>query len=123
MAARTRAIYGCAGKDLTANERAFFRSTRPWGFILFARNIADREQVRRLVGALRETVDDVRAPVSVDQEGGRVMRLQPPAWQNRPPARRFGELYATAPAAAREAVYLNARLIAHDVGDLGISVV
>ena len=122
MAARTRAIYGCAGKDLAPNERAFFRTARPWGFILFARNITDREQVRRLVGELRQTVDDGGAPVLIDQEGGRVMRLRPPEWQNRPPARRFGELHVTAPAAAREAAYLNARLIAHDLDDLGITV-
>lgn len=119
---RTRAIYGCAGTELTGVERSFFGEVQPWGFILFGRNIADREQVRRLVQALRETVNDERAPVLIDQEGGRVARLKPPLWNDRPPAARFGRLHEIAAEAAHEAVYLNARLIAHDLADLGINV-
>ena len=63
-----------------------------------------------------------RAPVLIDQEGGRVARLKPPHWHARPPAARFGALYADNPEAAREATYLNARLIAHDLAELGINV-
>ena len=87
---RSRAIYGCAGTELSAMERDFFRQTRPWGFILFARNISDSVQVTALVDLLRETVDDGLAPVLIDQEGGRVARLKPPHWRERPPAARFG---------------------------------
>jgi beta-N-acetylhexosaminidase len=94
----------------------------PWGFILFARNIDDREQVRALVDALRETVGDAGAPVLIDQEGGRVTRLKPPNWRERPPAARFGEVYANSQEVATEAAYLNARLIAADLGELGINV-
>jgi beta-N-acetylhexosaminidase len=119
---RSRAIYGCAGTSLSATERDFFRQTRPWGFILFARNISEPAQVIALVEELRETVNDAKAPVLIDQEGGRVARLKPPHWRNRPPAGRFGTLYTDNPEAAREAVYLNARLIAHDLASLGINV-
>jgi beta-N-acetylhexosaminidase len=119
---RSRAIYGCATTSLSAAEKDFFRQTRPWGFILFARNISDASQVKALVQELRETVDDEKAPVLIDQEGGRVARLKPPQWHARPPAARFGALYETNPDAAREAVYLNARLIAHDLASLGINV-
>lgn len=119
---RTRVVYGCSGLQLGAEERAFFRDAQPWGFILFGRNVADHEQVRELVGALRETVDDARAPVLIDQEGGRVSRLKPPNWRERPAAVRFGEVYAKAREAACEAAYLNARLIASDLVDLGINV-
>jgi beta-N-acetylhexosaminidase len=91
---RTRAIYGCAGMTLGDAERDFFREVQPWGFILFARNIHDREQIRALVDALRDTVGDAQAPVLIDQEGGRVARLKPPGWKERPPAARFGEIYA-----------------------------
>ena len=119
---RTRVIYGCAGHELGAVERAFFRDTQPWGFILFARNISDHEQVRTLVGSLRETVADARAPVLIDQEGGRVSRLTPPNWRERPAAARFGQVYANSPEVATEAAYLNARLIADDLGELGINV-
>src|SRR3569833_4129108 len=118
---RSRAIYGCAGTSLSADEQAFFRDVKPWGFILFARNINDPSQVRALIAELRATVDDVNAPVLIDQEGGRVARLKPPQWRARPPAARFGALHAIAPQAAKEATYLNARLIAHDLASLGIN--
>ncbi len=119
---RTRAIYGCAGTVLGADERKFFAEVQPWGFILFARNIADRDQIRALVNSLRETVGDETAPVLIDQEGGRVARLKPPGWKERPPAARFGAVYASQHEAALEAAYLNARLIAHDLAELKINV-
>src|SRR5512146_1181509 len=119
---RSRAIFGCKALQLSAEERAFFSEVRPWGFIVFGRNIADRAQLRALVASLRETVDDPKAPVLIDQEGGRVARLGPPQWRARPPAQRFADLHATAPEDAREAVYLNSRLIAHDLVQLGINV-
>jgi beta-N-acetylhexosaminidase len=71
---------------------------------------------------LRDTVADGGAPVLIDQEGGRVARLKPPHWRARPPAARFGALHETHPEAAREAAYLNTRLIAHDLAGLGINV-
>jgi beta-N-acetylhexosaminidase len=119
---RSRAIYGCAGTELAEGERAFFRDVQPWGFILFARNIVDREQARALVSALRDTVGDPQAPVLIDQEGGRVARLKPPVWKERPAQGRFGALYESSPETAREAAYLNARLIAHDLAEIGINV-
>jgi beta-N-acetylhexosaminidase len=119
---RSRAIYGCAATSLSPAERSFFREVKPWGFILFARNINDSAQVKALVAELRDTVADGQAPVLIDQEGGRVARLKPPHWHERPAAARFGALYAQDPEAAREAVYLNARLIAHDLASLGINV-
>lgn len=119
---RSRAIYGCGGPTLSADERDFFRDVRPWGFILFGRNVQTPDQVRSLVRALRETVGDASAPVLIDQEGGRVARLKPPHWHARLPAARFGDLHTQNPEAAREATYLNARLIAHDLTGLGINV-
>jgi beta-N-acetylhexosaminidase len=116
------AILGCSGPALTAEETAFFRRVRPWGFILFGRNVTGPDQVRALTEALRETVGRPDAPVLIDQEGGRVARLIPPHWHARAPAGLFGALYAQAPERAREAVYLNARLIAHDLTQLGINV-
>ena len=50
----TRAfITGISGTVLTAAEREFIRGTRPWGFILFKRNIESPDQVSDLVGELR----------------------------------------------------------------------
>ena len=119
---RNRVIFGCSGPVLGAGERDFFRAAQPWGFILFGRNIETREQVRRLVQDLRETVSDPSAPVLIDQEGGRVARLKSPHWHSRPPQAVFGTLYEKAPDTSREAAYLNARLIAYDLNEIGITV-
>ena len=118
---RSRAIYGCLGPELSDSERDFFRDVKPWGFIIFLRNIVDRDQVRRLCNSLRETVNDPKAPILIDQEGGRVMRLKPPVWPPRPAAGVFGELHTRNAEAAVEATYLNARLIAHDLAEIGVN--
>jgi hypothetical protein len=46
-------VFGCAGWTLTSEEAAFFRDVRPWGFILFGRNVEHPDQVRALTDALR----------------------------------------------------------------------
>jgi beta-N-acetylhexosaminidase len=115
------AIYGCAGLALEEAERAFFHAVRPWGFILFARNIDTPEQVRRLTTSLREAAGH-DAPILIDQEGGRVQRLQPPHWRRYPPGRAYGDLYARDPEAGLAAARLGARLIAADLRVLGITV-
>jgi beta-N-acetylhexosaminidase len=115
-------ITGVSGPDLTAAEREFIRSERPWGFILFKRNIETPEQVAILVKELRESIDVPEAPVLIDQEGGRVQRLGPPHWPVYPPGAFFGALYDLNAALGLSAARLGARLIAADLGDLGISV-
>jgi beta-N-acetylhexosaminidase len=117
------AVVGVAGRALEAHERALLREHAPWGFILFARNCADPDQVRALVDDLRATVARADAPVLIDQEGGRVARLRPPNWPARLPARRIGRLAERDRAAGVEAAWLHARLIARDLTPLGISVV
>ncbi len=118
----TAAILGCAGPTLSADERDFFRDTDPLGFILFQRNCQTPEQVRRLVQDLRDAVGRAAAPVLIDQEGGRVARLRPPAWRKAPAAGRFGALAAHDTETAIEAARLNAQLIGRELADLGISV-
>lgn len=115
-------ITGVAGPELTAAEREFIRAERPWGFILFKRNVDTPAQVARLVGELRETLGDPEAPVLIDQEGGRVQRLGPPHWPVYPPGAVFGSLYDRDPSLGLEAARLSNRLIAADLAELGISV-
>ena len=114
-------ILGCAGLSLTAEERAFFADVRPWGFILFRRNVESPDQVRALVEALRACVGRCDAPVLIDQEGGRVQRLGPPHWRRYPPGAVYGRLAANDPLLRREITRLGARLIAHDLSALGIN--
>ena len=98
-----------------------FRDVRPWGFILFKRNVETPGQVRALVEALRETVGRLDAPVLIDQEGGRVQRLGPPHWRRYPPGRAYGEVSRDS-WVRREVARLGARLMAHDLAMLGVNV-
>jgi len=115
-------LFGCAGPVLTAEERSFFRDADPLGFILFRRNCEAPDQLRALIADLRDAVGR-KAPVMIDQEGGRVARLRPPHWPAFPAAGRFGALAAIDPDAAEEAVRANAIAIALTVGAAGIDVV
>lgn len=118
----TAAIFGCAGLTLSKDERAFFRKVRPAGFILFGRNVESPAQVKALVADLRKSSGVPRAPVLIDQEGGRVARLRPPHWRHPPPGAVFGHLYERNPKAALEACRINARLIAQELLAVGIDV-
>lgn len=115
-------IAGCSGLALTEEEVAFFRESRPWGFILFRRNIGTPEQVLALTGALRDCVGRADAPVLVDQEGGRVQRLGPPHWPKYPAGRAFAALRLNDPLQLRETVRLSAMLMARDLLAVGITV-
>lgn len=116
------AILGCAGPELTAAEAAFFKAHDPLGFIVFARNLVDPAQVKRLTADLRASVGRADAPILVDQEGGRVARLKPPHWRHPLPAERFGLLAAQDRARAAQAVRLNHELMAGELLELGINV-
>ena len=115
-------IFGCEGQELTSWERKFFSKTDPLGFILFARNCDNPEQVAALVAGLRDSVGRADAPVLIDQEGGRVARLKPPHWRAAPAAARFSLLASRDREAGCDAVRLNARLIAEELRESGISV-
>jgi beta-N-acetylhexosaminidase len=120
---KTRAfITGVSGLELTATEREFIGAERPWGFILFKRNVETPEQVIRLLRDLRDTVGEPDAPVLIDQEGGQVQRLRPPNWPLYPAGAAFGDLYDIDPALGISAARLSARLIAADLSDLGVTV-
>ena len=73
-------ITGLAGTAITPEERAFLQEARPWGLILFKRNIDTAAQVFALASSFREIMGGADAPVLIDQEGGRVQRLGPPHW-------------------------------------------
>lgn len=117
MTSPRRVVFGCAGTQLGAAERAFFANARPWGFILFARNIKNPAQLAALTQDLRATVGRA-APVMIDQEGGRVQRMGPPHWRSWLPP-----LEQTSRAKDPErAMFLRGRLIAAELSESGVDV-
>jgi beta-N-acetylhexosaminidase len=116
------AIFGFAGLELTAEERAFFRDSDPAGFILFKRNCDSQEQLLRLTDSLRELTGRDDVPILIDQEGGRVARMKPPEWPAFPAAQRFAELYQLAPSSAIEAARSNARALGLMLRSAGVNV-
>ncbi|OHD05872.1 beta-N-acetylhexosaminidase [Sphingopyxis sp. RIFCSPHIGHO2_12_FULL_65_19] len=116
------AIFGLSGLTLTDDERAFFRDSDPAGYILFGRNIENREQVRRLTDELRSIDGRANLPILIDQEGGRVARMKSPEWPAFPSGAAFDTLYERAPASAIEAARLNAMALAAMLSEVGITV-
>lgn len=112
---RAAAIFGCQGPVLTADERAFFAETDPFGFIVFARNVENPQQLRRLTGDLRDAVGR-DAPILIDQEGGRVQRMRAPHWREWEPPLDM----VTRAADPDRAMWLRYRLIAHELRGVGI---
>ena len=118
----TPAIFGTAGAELTADERAFFADASPAGYILFGRNCVDPEQLRALTNSLRELHGRDRLFICIDQEGGRVARLRAPQWTNYPAGEAFDRLYSIAPASAIEAARSNAEAMGRELAAMGITV-
>ncbi|PHZ84679.1 beta-N-acetylhexosaminidase [Paremcibacter congregatus] len=115
-------IFGCSGLRLTRAEINLFTAVKPWGLILFSRNLQSPDQVTSLVGDFKEAIGRDEVMVLIDQEGGRVSRLPREFWRIPPSPTLFAEIYKNAPRDAETAIYLNYRLIAHDLKTLGINV-
>lgn len=116
------AIYAPSGLELTPDERAFFGDADPAGYIVFRRNIADRDQLRALTAELRALSGRGELPILIDQEGGRVARMRPPEWPAFPAAEAFARLYEKAPMSAIEAVRANSAAIGLLLAEVGVTV-
>ena len=68
-------IIGIKSLKLTSNEKLFLKRYRPWGIILFLRNIKSIKQAKKLTDSIKKIFKDKNYPILIDQEGGRVNRL------------------------------------------------
>ena len=69
-------ITGLKSTSLSIKERKFLSDYKPWGIILFSRNIKSIQQTKKLTDQIKKIFNDVNYPILIDQEGGRVNRLQ-----------------------------------------------
>jgi len=114
-------IYGVYDTVLTDEEKYFFKKAKPLGFILFKRNISDKSQLKNLTSSLRELMEG-EVLVLVDQEGGRVARLNEPHWEKYPSGKFFADIYQENPQKAKEELFKNFQKIASDLQEVGINV-
>jgi len=114
-------IYGISGPVLTDQEKRFFIKNGCVGFIVFARNIQDKIQLKKLTNSLKELMGG-EVLILIDQEGGRVARLKDPHWKCYPSAEFFASLYKENQQIALDALYKNFQEIASDLSEVGINV-
>ena len=68
-------IISIKGYNLTTKERILIKNEKPWGLILFKRNIKSLKQVKKLIKEIRKSAKDSKFPVMIDEEGQSVSRL------------------------------------------------
>jgi len=115
-------IFGMSGLSLTADEAAFFKDCDPAGYIIFGRNIESKAQLLALTDSLRALHGRDDVAILIDQEGGRVQRMNTPVWPKFPSGEVFDKLYNIAPASAMEAARLNGQALATNLREVGITV-
>lgn len=121
MTESTAAIYGIEGLQLNDSEKAFFKETQPWGYILFARNVESETQLIALTDSLRALSGRDDVPIFIDQEGGRVQRIKPPLAELYPAGEKLGDLYRLNKEQGLRATWLMSRLHAFDLARFGIN--
>ena len=75
MKNRRAFITGIKSYKLNSSEKKFLKKFKPWGVILFSRNIKSIDQTKKLTESIKKTFNDNNYPILIDQEGGRVNRL------------------------------------------------
>jgi len=116
-------IFGLKELALSSQEREFFLKTNPFGFILFKRNCATREQITALTSSLKALFPERKVEIFIDQEGGRVARIKPPiASREYPAPRYFAQLYKDqGQEIATKALYANYYELMRELVGLGIT--
>jgi beta-N-acetylhexosaminidase len=93
MKNRRSFIVGIKSTKLNNKEKIFLRKFKPWGVILFTRNIKNINQTFKLTSSIRKIFNDKNYPILIDQEGGRVNRLRNIISFDNLTSEFFGQLY------------------------------
>ena len=93
MKNRRSFIVGIKSTKLNNKEKIFLRKYKPWGVILFTRNIKNIYQTFKLTSSIRKIFNDKNYPILIDQEGGRVNRLRNIISFDNLTSEFFGQLY------------------------------
>ena len=86
-------ITGIKSTTLSKKEKKFLNKYKPWGIILFSRNIKSINQAKKLTDQIKSIFNDSKYPILIDQEGGRVNRLKKIFNTDSLTSEFFGKLY------------------------------
>ena len=86
-------IFGVKGLKLSRKEYLFIKKHKPWGIILFQRNIKNIDQAKKLTSSIKKIFNDPNYPILIDEEGGRVSRLKKIVDNSIFSGKYFGNLY------------------------------
>ena len=93
MNKRRSFITGIKSTSLSTKEKKFLTKYKPWGIILFSRNVKSIFQTKKLTNEIKKILKDKNYPILIDQEGGRVNRLKNFFNADTLTAEYFGNLY------------------------------
>ena len=113
-------IIGIKGLNLCLDEKKLLQEKQPLGVILFRRNINNPKQIQRLTRSIRRILGK-EAMILIDQEGGKVSRLNKDYWKTYPDANYFGKIASNNLAKAKRLTYENFKDIGYNLHKLGIN--
>ena len=114
-------ICGLKGTEITKQEEIFLREHRPWGIILFERNCSSEDQIKIMTDAIKD-IYGTEIPILIDQEGGRVSRLNFKGAFKFPSAKKLCDLRNNFAEIGNRIFHLNYKLISTYIKRLGINV-
>ena len=113
-------VIGVKGLNLCLDEKKLLQEKQPLGVILFRRNINNPKQIQRLTRSIRRILGK-EAMILIDQEGGKVSRLNKDYWKTYPDANYFGKIASNNLAKAKRLTYENFKDIGCNLHKLGIN--
>ena len=113
-------IVGIKSFNLSLEEKRLLQEKKPLGVILFSRNIKDPKQISNLTQSIKNILGK-EAMILIDQEGGRVSRLNKSYWKTYPDANYFGKIANSNLAKAKNFTYENFKDIGNNLNKLGIN--
>ncbi len=86
-------IFGIKSYYLTNKEKIFLKKSKPWGIIIFSRNVKNITQLKKLIDDIKILFNEKKYPILIDQEGGDVSRINKIIDQSAFSQEYFGKLY------------------------------
>ena len=114
-------IVSIKGYYLTDKEKLLLSNERPWGLILFKRNIKSFSQIKLLIKTIKKITKDKNFLILIDEEGATVSRLRELIYHNFT-ANYFGKLYSQDKIIAVQIYKSYLNKLCKDLKNIGINI-